>query len=490
MLTFKPFFRRSSPAWAAVILLLGGCYRTLPSKGGGQAKFSPPRKVETKDIALPDGYEIEAVATGLTFPSGITFDDEGRVYVTEAGFSYGGYFGEPRLLRLEPSGTTSVVATGTNPPWNGVDYHDGSFYVAGGHQGGGQVLRVAASGQIDVIVDDLPSYGDHHTNGPLIGADGLVYFGQGTATNAAVVGLDSAAMGWLAEHPEFHDKPCRDIISTGRNFKTANPLTSAPHDKATTGAFVPFGTSTEAGQVVPGGVPCSGAVMRVRPDGTNLELVAWGLRNPFGLAWAPGGALYVADNEYDDRGSRPVWGTGDLLWRIEEGAWYGWPDFWSGQPLAAQQFKPPGGKKPQPLMREHPTDQPPKAVAVLGVHSSSNGLDFATTDSFGYRGQAFIAQFGDMAPGVGKVLAPVGFKVVRVDVETGVIHDFAVNRGRRTGPASLLDSGGLERPVAVRFDPAGEALYVVDFGVMTIHGERIEARPETGVIWRITREVQ
>jgi hypothetical protein len=47
-----------------------------------------------------------------------------------------------------------------------------------------------------------------------------------------------------------------------------------------------------------------------------LELVAWGFRNPFGLAFASGGALFVTDNGYDDRGSRAVWGTGDYLWDV------------------------------------------------------------------------------------------------------------------------------------------------------------------------------
>lgn len=59
---------------------------------------------------------------------------------------------------------------------------------------------------------------------------------------------------------------------------------------------------------------------------------------------------------------------------------------------------------------------------------------------FGHVGQAFVAQFGDMATGVGEVLSPVGFKVVRVDVETRVINDFAVNKGATNGPASWLGS--------------------------------------------------
>jgi hypothetical protein len=39
--------------------------------------------------------------------------------------------------------------------------------------------------------------------------------------------------------------------------------------------------------------------------------------------------------------------------------------------------------------------------------------------------------------------------------------------------------GGLERPVAVRFDPGGTSLYVVDFGVMTVspHGPALNNKP-------------
>ncbi|MDQ4147957.1 MAG: hypothetical protein M3120_09825 [Pseudomonadota bacterium] len=71
---------------------------------------------------------------------------------------------------------------------------------------------------------------------------------------------------------------------------------------------------------------------------------------------------------------------------------------------------------------------------------------------------------------MGKVLAPMGFNIVRVDVHTGVIHDFAVSKCEINGPASKLGSGGLERPIVMHFDPSEDALYVVDFGVMTRDG--------------------
>ena len=479
---------RSMVRLLALVLALavsGGCYTWRASSGGGQAEFDGERQIDPSDIALPEGYRIEAVARNLTFPSGITWDEGGRLYITETGYSYGDVRLTPRLLRIEPDGGTTVVAEGTNPPWNGVTFHEGAFYVAGGHLDPGQILRITMDGQITELMDGLPSLGDHHTNGPVVGPDGWLYWGQGTATNSGVVGMDNFDFGWVPRYPDFHDIPCEDVVLTGKNYTTPNPLTPDPDDQAVTGAYVPFGVRTQRGQVIPGAFPCGGAVMRVRPTGEGAETVAWGLRNPFGLAWSPEGKLYVTENQYDVRGSRPVWGTGDLLWRVEPGGWYGWPDFWAGVPLA-EGFEAPGEPAPGFLLLEHPNELP-RPAALLGVHSSSNGMDFSRGDAFGHAGEAFIAQFGDMAPGVGKVLAPVGYKVVRVDIETGVVHDFAVNRGDVNGPASWLDSGGLERPLNVKFSPDGRALYIADFGVMTTRDGNIQPRPGTGVMWRITR---
>jgi glucose/arabinose dehydrogenase len=468
---------------------VSGCFSMRGSEGGGQAGFVPPRQINVSDIALPAGYRIEPVVTGLTFPTAVTFDELGRPFVLEAGYSYGEVWTAPRLLQVGPGGQLSVVVTGgDNGPWTGVVFHDGDFYIAeGGERGGGRILRVTPAGQIRVVVQNLPSLGDHHTNGPVVGPDGWLYFGQGTATNSGVVGEDNAAVGWLKRQAKFHDTPCRDIQLTGENFISGNPLASDTNETVTTGAFSAFGIPSAAGQVIRGEVLCNGAVMRVPLRGGKPELVAWGFRNPFGLAFSPSGQLYVTDNSYDVRGSRPVFGTGDLLWRVQSGAWYGWPDFHGALPLdKGNRFRPPGKTKPTQLLAEHP-NTPPTPVAVFDVHSSSNGFDFSTHKGFGHVGQAFVAQFGDMAPGVGKVLAPVGFKVVRVDTETGVIEDFAVNKGKTNGPSSWLHTGGLERPVAARFSPSGETLYVVDFGVMLVT-EKPVPQKHTGVLWRITKD--
>ncbi|OGU08953.1 MAG: glucose dehydrogenase [Geobacteraceae bacterium GWC2_58_44] len=448
---------------------------------------SAQRQLNKDDIALPDRYKIEVVASGLTFPTGVTFDDQGIPYLVESGYSYGEVWEVPRLLRVEQEKITPVAEGGKNGPWTGVTRHAGVFYVAeGGTLEGGRILRISDDGKTSVLADNLPTRGDHHTNGPVVGPDGWLYFGLGTATNSAVVGEDNLKFGWLKRFPDFHDVPCKDVVLTGEDYKTKDVLKGG--GEVTTGAFVPFGRSTNPGEVIKGQIPCSGAVLRQRTSGGAPELVAWGFRNPFGLAFSPEGKLYVSDNGYDQRGSRPVYGTGDPLWEVKKGTWYGWPDFSAGLRLDEEsQFKPVLRQKPKLLLTDYP-NTPPRPAAILPVHASADGFDFSRSEEFGYRGEAFIALFGDQSPTTGKLLGPVGFKVVRVNVKTGVIRDFAVNKGRKNGPASGLQSGGFERPVAARFDPTGKALYIVDFGILKETKDGAQPLQKTGVLWRITRE--
>lgn len=473
--------------FAILIFYASGCYFMRGSSGGGEIDWNPPRNINAEDIALLKEYRVEMVAEKFTFPTSITFDEDGNPYVVESGYSYGEVFTTPKLIRIEKDGTKKVVAEGEkNGPWNSVFYHNGNFIIAeGGQSEGGKILSVTQDGKITELITGLPSKGDHHTNAAIAGDDGYIYFGQGTATNSGVVGLDNFKFGWLKRFPDFHDIPCEDIELTGENYETDNPFNEG---RAVTGAFSPFNQKTEKGQVIKGKIPCSGSIMRIPLKGGEVELIAWGLRNPYGLAFSEVGDLYVTDNGYDDRGSRPVWGSGDYLWKVIKGGWYGWPEFVGGEhSVSSDMHDPPGEPTPKKLINNL-RKTAARPTAYFGVHSSSNGIDFSRSDEFGFKGEAFVAQFGDQAPGVGKVLHPVGYKVVRVNIENGTINDFAVNKGDENGPASYLGEGGLERPVAVRFSPDGRSLYIVDFGVLLNSDKGSFPKEQTGVVWRITRK--
>src|SRR6476646_5879491 len=98
----------------ATLVLTTGCTLHGPAGGGAQAVYNGQRSVNPADIWLPPGYKIQAVIQGLNFPTGVTFDDKGGVYVTESGYSYGEVWDIPLLIRIERDGGTAVIAEGDN----------------------------------------------------------------------------------------------------------------------------------------------------------------------------------------------------------------------------------------------------------------------------------------------------------------------------------------------------------------------------------------
>lgn len=445
------------------------------------------RRHDADDILLPAGYRAEVVATGFSAPVHACFGPEGEMYVTESGHKSDS---APRIYRVDPaSGGRQLVAEFggeyaiPSGAATGAVWHDGAIYASVTDR----VVRIDPStGAVSDVVTGLPGRGDHQTNHPVVGPDGRLYWGQGCVTNMGVVGADNYGFEWLTKFPEQRDVPGGDVVLAGRNYDVpnvlANPLTSVR-----SGAFVPFGTATEQGQVIRGSNKASGAVLSCELDGSDLRVVAWGLRNPYGLGFHPDGRLFVTEHGSDERGARWIVGDLDDFYEIREGAWYGWPDFASGIRLDDPRWGE-GGTGREPVLAEFPDPDPPKPVASFETHAAANGFDFSRDERFGFVGHSFVALFGDLAPvTTPRQVVPAGFKVVRVDPGTGTITDFAVNKVQ--GPASKLFHGGFERPSACVFGPDG-ALYVTDFGEIKIAPEKggIRIKQGTGAVWRIVRD--
>ena len=438
------------------------------------------------DVLLPGGYRAEVVARGLSAPVMTTFGPDGAAYVVESGHKVDD---PPRVRRVDlATGEITTVVEFTGPDWietgavTGAVHADGALIVTNTDR----LVRIEPHRMRRTIVDGLPGRGDHQTNHPVVGPDGKVYFGVGSATNSGVVGSDNAAYAWLKDNRDVHDVPARDVVLAGRNYDDRDILGDLSHT-VRTGAFVPFGQETSAGQLIPGSVKASGAILRCEPDGSGLEVVAWGLRNPYGLAFAPDGRLFATEHGMDARSKRHVIGDFDDLYEIEEGRWYGWPDFASGVRLDDPSWGS-GGQGREPVLAEFPEPDPPTPVVSFPPHAGANGIAIAPSGSFGFEGQAFVALFGDLAPvTTPRLLTPVGFKVVRVDLEQRLIVDFAVNRIQ--GPASKLPHGGFERPSHCAFGPDG-ALYITDFGEIDIAPEKagIRIQAGSGALWRIRRD--
>jgi hypothetical protein len=224
------------------------------------------RNHKPRDINVPAGFTVDVVATGFNAPVHCTFDDQGFCCVSECGHKIES---KPRIVRVDmASGEQETVFELPAERWSltgaftGATWHDGAFYFANTDT----ISRLDPDGSIHDIVTDLPGKGDHQTNYPVVSPDGKLYWGQGSATNAGVVGADNFAYEWLASYPEFCDVPGQDVVLSGRNYEFQNVLGQIT-DTVRTGAYVPFGTETEPGQVIPGQAKCTGSVLRWKRAG-------------------------------------------------------------------------------------------------------------------------------------------------------------------------------------------------------------------------------
>ena len=191
------------------------------------------------------------------------------------------------------------------------------------------------------------------------------------------------------------------------------------------------------------------AIWEIDRASGDKHLFATGLRNPNGMAWAPGGnVLWTVANERDELGNDLV---PDYLTSVKNGAFYGWPWSYYGSHVD-DRVKPP---RPDMVAKAIPPDY------ALGAHVAALGLVAATQTALPapFANGMFIGEHGSW-----NRKPPVGYKVVfvpfadgkpsgmPVDVLTGFVDDHGDAHGR---------------PVGVAIDAKG-ALLVADDGGNTV----------------------
>lgn len=411
-----------------------------------------------------DGVGPEMVAEAFSFPTSLAFDAQGTPYVAESGLGFAGAEKGGRVWRLDRHGRRTLVLDDFREPVNGIVFAEGALYVSEGGNPG-RITRLDGRGRRHAILDGLPGGGNYHTNMAVQGSDGRLYFSQGAMTNLGVVGLDAYQLGWLGRLPQGHDLPGLDVELVGANFDSPNPL-QPDSGPARTGAFHPFGVAGSPGERLAATLPCTAAVMRCDLDGGGLELVAWGLRNAYGLGVLPDGRLLAIDQGADDRGSRPVGDAPDLLFEVSEGSWYGWPDFIGGEPVTSDRFKPSRGPEPGFLLGNHADlPSPARPLFQFPAHSAAVKFDVAPD------GWLAVALFGDERPMTAPLGPRVGRSVAALDLVSGELRQ--------------LVGAPLERPIDVRFDPVDGDLWMLDFGRFEMSESGLEAAKGTGRLWRV-----
>lgn len=217
-------------------------------------------------------------------------------------------------------------------------------------------------------------------------------------------------------------------------------------NQAGTKLYVAVGSSSNIGDNGMEAEEGRAAIWEFNPDGSDARVFASGLRNPVGMDWAPEtGALWVAVNERDMLGDNLV---PDYMTSVRDGAFYGWPYYYSGDNRDERVAIPANVRLAAPTAPDY----------ALGAHTASLGLFFYKYDAFParYQNGAFVGQHGSWNRSV-----PAGYKVIYVPFTAGApsgppedfLTGFLNERGEARG-----------RPVGVAMDRTGGLLVADDVG--------------------------
>ncbi|MFZ6657660.1 PQQ-dependent sugar dehydrogenase [Undibacterium sp. TJN19] len=411
---------------------------------------------------------MQAFVKNLHFPTSLAVAADGTVYVAESGLPFDGAPKGGRVLRVNDDGSVLELLNGLRQPVNGLVWHENGLIISEGGFPGRISHLDLASGRHTTLLDDLPGFGNYHTNMVAIGPDNKMYFGQGSMTNSGIIGTDSNDLAWLREIKHAPDIPGYAITLTGHVATVTDP----EGKPVSTGAFARFGNAHAAGTRLPGQTPATASIMRCNLDGSGLELVAWGMRNAYGLLFLPDGRLLATEQGTDVRGVRPVWNCPDFLYEVKPGAWYGWPDYFGGLPIDAPVYRSPQGQAQAFVLANH-AELPPPQLPLLAFDVNACAVKLAQIPpGLKHAGDLIVAQFGDERPMTGPPGPWVGRNLVRVSVDDWRTHS--------------LPQLPWHRPIDAGFSVDGAYLYVVDFGDFEFTVQKdIIARAGSGGIWKI-----
>jgi glucose/arabinose dehydrogenase len=474
------------------ITFLGACART-------PVVYKPKDQItiDRKFVDYPAGFELKLVMANLDAPTAMTFDTDGTMLVAEGGIDGD----EPHIYAVKPDNSlVTVYPSERRIPFSPVQpgfqiygpvggmaaEHHHIFVSHRDKDGRGVITQFGYDGSHKTIHADLAAEGDYGVTDVVIGPKDRLYFGVGAATNSAVVGLDNLL--WMRKHPEFCDQSFVDLELLGLRFITKNPFAGlfGGSEIVNTGPFQPFGVSNRAHIPRAANGKPNSAVCSVALTGGDFVVEAFGIRYPRGLAFNEVNALYVTNDGMEMRGSRPVQDDPDVLLRVYYGyppTWYGFPDYSSDmQPITEKRFQPPlslllpTGFPKLVWLIDHKAsglreiDENTQSLVKAKFQPLSGAAKLAFAPASGpfkrMHGDAFVALSGDRAPFATsgfELKAPVGYKVMRVNVDSGKVEDFIHNTEFLPGSKTGHEGKPLERPIDVKIGPDG-AMYVLDFG--------------------------
>jgi glucose/arabinose dehydrogenase len=379
-------------------------------------KMNVPKVVgwQGETPTVPQGFRIEALATGLANPRNVYPLANGDLLVIES-----------------KKEATEPIERPKRPvmAWVESKAHGGS---GGGPSNRILLLRAAASGKPaaqSVLID--------HLNSPF----GVVLVGD------ALYVADTDAIlrfPFKAGDTQVGGAPAKvvDLPAGPINHHWTKSLTASPDGSK---LYVGVGSNSNAMERGLDEETNRAAIWEVDPQTGAFKVFASGLRNPNGLTFYPGSnVLWAVVNERDELGPNLV---PDYMTSVKPGAFYGWPfSYW--------------GQHEDPRVRPQQPDRVKAAIPPdygLSSHVAPLGLAFYTGSAFPaqFDGGAFVGEHGSWnRPDLN------GYKVVFIRFENGR----PVGQPMDFVTGFVKDGKARGRPVGVAVDRAGALIVADDVG--------------------------
>nr|WP_315187517.1 sorbosone dehydrogenase family protein [uncultured Albidiferax sp.] len=356
----------------------------------------------------------------------------------------------PRWLYVLPNGDVLVAETNAPPkPEDGKGIKGWVMGVVMGWAGAGG----ASADRITLL---RSSKGDGVVDVRTVLLDGLHSpFGMALVGSDLYVANTDAVLRFPYTPGDTHiSAPGKQVVALPAgpiNHHWTKNLVASPDGQH---LYVTVGSNSNVGERGMAAEAERAAIWQVDTRTGAYRIFASGLRNPNGMAFAPGGALWTVVNERDELGSDLV---PDYMTSVRDGAFYGWPYSYYGQHVDARV------QPPQPALVA-------TALApdyALGPHVAPLGLVSAEGTSLpaAFAHGMFVGQHGswNRKPHSGYKVVFVPFQGAQpVGTPVDVLTGFLNSEGKAHG-----------RPVGVALDKQGALLVADDVG---------------NVVWRVTAQ--
>ena len=305
------------------------------------------------------------------------------------------------------------------------------------------------AGRVHAVVD---RDGDHRADRVVLIASGLDQPNGVAIRNGALYVATASKILRFDDIERRLDSPPAPVV-----VRDSLPNPSAGH----TWKFIAFGPDDRLYMGV--GAPCNvglspplvSTILRMKPDGSDLQVFAEGVRNSVGFDWHPTSReLWFTDNGRDVLGDDVPNDELNVAWK--PGLHFGFPFCHQGD-VSDPEFG---------AQRACSTTEPP--VQKLGAHVAALGFTFYTGDMFpaSYKNAVIVAQHGSWNRSV-----PSGYRVMvaRTDGRRVTSYEPFVD-GFMPGVRSSLPGGraaaaaAVGRPVDVLQMPDGSVLISDDMG--------------------------